>query len=423
MAFLAMLASCGGGSDNFVIDSTPTTRTAIRQIWSYQITAHGGTAPVDYTIFSAPVGTQITPTGLVAWTPEYADLGDHVIAVRATASNGVTQQNFTLTVHQGIDMGVALSPRGHTQSSTTQDYVDHLDPASPHGRLRAFHGSWRDSVAEAGQIPTLLQTGMSFTTTYGITPAYVIGWADGTGTPDLTSTSEPANNTWSNSETRSEFLAMVTAFAQAAQPPYLMLGNEVNFFLTTHSGTEWDDWVSEYQDCYTAIQTVSPGTIVGMVFQLELLKGLGANAGWSQAAQWTEFDALVGGGHLDAVAFTSYPYLEYATPSLLPTGYYDEIAAHWSGDVIFTEIAWPAVAHAPYPGSESDQAAFVDAFFAGTADLDMRYVAWLFLHDYHDQASTPAFQDIGLRDNTGSQIRAADALWQAAVALRQQPAQ
>jgi hypothetical protein len=120
------------------------------------------------------------------------------------------------------------------------------------------------------------------------------------------------------------------------------------------------------------------------------------------------------------MGFTSYPYLHYDLVTDLLADHYEEIALHWTGRIAFTEIAWPAAAHPPFPGSESQQADFVTSFFALSDDLEMLYVAWLFLHDFDGQALHPGFEDIGLRNNQGTVIRLADALWQSAVALRQQ---
>ncbi|MCA8954329.1 MAG: hypothetical protein KDE27_32775 [Planctomycetes bacterium] len=419
--FAAALAACshGGGGGSFSFTSTPATSTAIRSSWQYQATTGNAPGAVTYSLLQGPVGATMSSDGLLSWTPTYADLGTHTLIVRATAANTAIDQSLALRVHQGLQMGVGLSPRGHTGSSTTPDYEAHLDPDSPHGRARGFHTAWRDSVANGGQIPPLLTVGMSFASTYGIEPGYVIGWADGNGAPDLTSDSNPSDNSWNNAETRSEFLAMVTAFAAAATPEHLFLGNEVNAYYNTHSQPEWDAWISEYEACYDAIATVSPDTQVGMVFQLEMLKGLGGNTGWSWAAQWSLVDALVASGRVDVIGFTSYPYLHYDLRTDVPSGYYDEIAAHWTGPVAFTEIGWLATAHPPYPGDETDQALFVGDFFAATANLDLAYVAWLFLHDWDGQASTIAFADIGLRNNDGSVIRMADMAWRVEVALRQ----
>lgn len=414
-------AACGGGGGGggFRFTSTPGGAVAIRTSWSYQAATAGGRGTVTYTLAQAPSGASVSANGLVVWTPAYADLGNASFVLRASDDGGALDQPFTLRVHQGIEMGVALSPRGHTSSSTNQDWIDHLQGSSPHGRARGFHGSWRDAVSDDGQVPQLFTAGGSFVATYGCVGSYVVGWSDGAGAPDLTSESEPGNNTWSNSETRAEFLTMVTALAQSQRPPLLLLGNEVNAWFVTHSQVEWDLWIGEYEACYDAIKAASPGTQVGMVFQLELLKGLGGNTGWAFPPQWAIVDGLIAGGRLDVLGFTSYPYLHHDQLAQVPADHFEEIALHWGGPVAFTEIGWLAAPHAPYPGGEQEQADFVTQFFALTDDLPLTEVVWLFLHDWDGQAGQPAFADVGLRNNDGTVVRAADAVWRDAVALRQ----
>ena len=198
--------------------------------------------------------------------------------------------------------------------------------------------------------------------TYGFTPVIGFGWTDGAGNPDLDSTGDPTDS-WLNAETRDDFLTMVTHFVQAWPVPYLFLGNETNVYWLTHSQAEWDAWISEYEACYDAIKAVRPATVVYTCFQLERMKGLGQHAGWSDPPHFQLVDDLFASHKADAVGFTSYPYLEYDDPASIPSDYYDEIAAHWSDPVIFTEIGWLAAPSPPYPGSEADQAAFVPRFF------------------------------------------------------------
>lgn len=92
---------------------------------------------------------------------------------------------------------------------------------------------------------------------YGFTTVVGLGWASGSGDPDLTSESNRQDNSWSNQETRDEFLSMVTKFAREYQPPFLFLGNETNLYCRTHSTTEWALWLSEYSACYDSIKAVS----------------------------------------------------------------------------------------------------------------------------------------------------------------------
>jgi hypothetical protein len=317
-----------------------------------------------------------------------------------------------------FSMGVTVSPRGHTATSTNQDWIDHYSGHVPWGRIIAFHSNWRDDVESAGQIPTLAMVAETAANQYGFTPAIGLGWAGGSGDPDLTSESDPQDNSWNNQETRVEFLSMVTAFAREHQPPFLFLGNETNIYYRSHTAAEWELWLSEYSACYDSIKAVSANTVVFTTFQYELLKGVGRYNGWNNPVNWQPVDDLVEMDRVDALGFTSYPYFEYDTPVDIPEDYYDEIAEHWDGPVIFTEIGWLGGQSTPYPGGEEAQAQFISQFFKLSKNLELRYVTWLFLHDWDGQDNLPAFRFIGLRENDGTP-RPADVAWQNEVAARE----
>ncbi|MEZ5964664.1 MAG: Ig domain-containing protein [Planctomycetota bacterium] len=367
----------------------------------------------------SPAGMTVDPTlGQIAWTPTTAQIGEHAVTLVAVVGGRDVEQQWTIRVSQATWFGVALSPRGHSASTTTQDWVDHLTMPGVHGAVRSFHGAWRDSGMTNGEVPQLARTGAQWALDYGFVAAFGFGWSDGAGNPDLTSDSEPSNNSWSNVETRREFREMVTAFAGQWQPRFLFLGNETNVWFQSHTQNEWMDWVSEFGECYDAIKQASPATEVFTVFQLEMMKGVGRHNGWSNAPQWQLLADHAATGKIDTFGFTVYPYFEHDTPGQVPDSYLQEIRAHWTSPVAFTEVAWPAMARPPYSGDEADQAAFVRRFLSLAAELDVSYLSWLFVHDWDGQASTPAFTAVGLRANDGTP-RAADLAWQEEIAARE----
>lgn len=395
----------------------PITNAVAGQEYAYRITVANPGGAVVYVLLAGPAGMALAADGRLTWTPEYADLGEHAVRVEARSAGAALRQDWTLRVGQGVLLGTALSPRGHTLASTAQDFFDHYAGHDPWGRVIAFHVSWRESGA--GAIPATARSAMLAAQEHGFFPAIGFGWADGAGNPDLASASEPLNNSWSNLETRALFRSMVEQFARQFRPPSLFLGNETNVYYLSHSQAEWNNWLSQLAQCYAAIKRVSPTTAVFTTFQYERLKGLGVRSGWNDPPQLHLLDELALGVHADAVGLTSYPYFEYATAAAVPADYYAEIAARWSGLVVFSEIGWLAAPSGPYPGSAADQAEFVDVFFDRTQTLPLGYVSWLFLHDWDQQGTVPAFAGIGLRSNDGATVRPADARWRAAAALRQ----
>ena len=418
---LPLLASCaggsGGGDDRFGIRTKPVRQVEAGTAYAYALKAENAGGKLTWELLEGPVGMALSAAGELTWSPVYADLGEHQVRVGVSDGSDSAEQAFFLRVHQGLALGVTFSPRGHTTGWTAQDFVDHYENRV-HGKLVAFHGHWRDDVTDDGEIPSLITTAFTAAARYGFTPALGVGWADGEGEPDLTSESDPGNNSWTNPETASEFLSMVQDLAATHQPPYLFLGNETNSYYATHTAQEWADWVAVRNQAYNVVKGASPDTMVSTVFQLERMKGLPP---FNDPVHWDLVDALETSGKADALAFTSYPYLAYSTPGAVPLDYYDEIADHWTGPVVFTEIGWLSAPSGPYPGGEAEQEAFVGSFFDLTDDLDLEYVTWLFLHDWDGQAGVPAFAGIGFRDNLAAVLRPADAAWQAAVVLRERP--
>lgn len=321
------------------------------------------------------------------------------------------------------NMGTTLSPRGNLANATTEDYVDFYRSNS-HGRIKSIHLAWRDDLASSGDIPAVARAFMTQQANFRFIATVGFGWSDGNGNPQdgaandfLSSTSEPANNTWSNTETRANFKKMVTDFAETYKPAYLFLGNETNAYYVTHTQTEWDNWISEFEECYDSIKTVSPKTIVYTTFQLEKLKGLGIKTGTTYPEQSAILQDHLASGKIDAFGFTSYPYLQYDAPADIPDTYYSSLLAD-VGDkkVIYSELGWIATTVAAYQGSEALQADFIDRFFllneATIASGQFEAAIWLFLYDYTDYTGIEAFTDVGLRNNSGNIIRAADARWQ-----------
>lgn len=409
------LFACGGGDDGFAVISVAPTNVPFGVPWSYAIATKDAAGPLSFQLLAGPDGMEASDEGVVTWLPEASDLGYHVVALQVSDGATVLSHGFAVRVHQGTHMGVTLSWRRHTGSFEEQDLVDFFLGSRPYGRLIAAHVPWRDDVALAGQIPYLANAHAQAAAYAGVYPVFGFGWTDGEGVPDLTSESDPFDNTWNNQETRQEFLNMVALFVATYRPPYLFLGNETNLYFH-QPGADWGAWLDTFDQAYQTVKSISPNTFVFTTFQLEAMKGGGAANGWSFTPH---FGLLDDHARIDGIGFTSFPHFDFANPAALPADYYTEISSYWSGPVVFTEIAWPASPNAPYPGGTSDQADFVPRFFDLCVGLDLEYVVWLFLHDWDGQDSTPAFTDVGLRNNDGTVVRPADQAWRDATRLRQ----
>ncbi len=422
---IAVALSASGCQDPELVGArfvgAPTTSAPADEDYEYQSLISAVQPPAAYTLVTAPAGMTVDADGMVTWTPGFADLGLHPVRLEGTDGENLAVLEWEVNCHQDVNCGLTYSPEGHVSSITPETDEAFFVESFDYGRVVGFRTNWRDSLLEAGEIPDGGLFAQERRTQYGIFPLITFSWADEAGVPDLLSEADMVDNSWSNQETRDEFRMMVAAYAGQYAPPYICLGHEVNTWFLANTA-DYADWLTQLEESYDAIKAASPNTKVFVSFQLERLKGLGSGTiGWMDAPQWNLIDDLEAGDFADAVAFTTYPYLEFATPAAVPADYYDEIATHWSGEVIFTEAGWPAVANAPYPGDPTQQSDFVGVLFERLEGVDSEVLLWLYLHDLDNQAAFPQFQEMGFRSNDGMTVRPADAVWQTAVDLRERP--
>ena len=419
---LCLAASCGRKSSTpglFAIISDPPNTISHQDQLFFQFDAVGEGSDAVYELIEGPPGLTIDEVGLLHWRPAYSDLGVHPIRFEARSGNRTIQFSFDLRVSQGFNMGVTDSPRDHSTGATEADRTELFIDHDTHGRMIAFDGDWRDDITADGETPQFVQDALLAAQVYDFHPSIGLSWSDATGAPDLTSESDPTNNSWSNAETRSEFLEVVERIATDVQPLYFYLGHETNLYYLTHTQAEWNEWLVTLEAAYAIVHAVSPDTILYTVFQLERMKGLGGRAGHADAAHFNLVDELEAGGYVDAIGFTSYPFLEYATPDQLPLAYYDEISLHTGKQVIFSEIAWPAETAGVFTGSDTDQMMFLQTFFDRVQDVPVEYAVWLYLHDGSKVVSGTALSKLGMRSSDGVEIRPVDTMWRDAVVLRQ----
>jgi hypothetical protein len=307
----------------------------------------------------------------------------------------------TLPPTRSTKMGIAgLIPRSFPNSSDA-DWLDLYDTLPETGTMLGVYTNWTDSPETAGEIPGVVDVAFGLAPRYGFTPLVGLGFDRHTSDGTVESTIS-----WDAPDDTEKLKQAVVSIARQYQPEYLVLGGEVNRYYE-HDPAGFDLFVAVYAELYDAVKAVSPQTLVFPVFQLEMTKGGGYLLGGSQSrsSQWHLIDRF--GERLDIAAFTTYPFLDYASPADIPEDYYAEIAAHTSRPVAFTEIGWPSAPIATFPdseygGSPDEQAAFVRRFFQLNADTDLVLALWAFPHDLGSGSHNAAMDSISLRHNDGT---------------------
>lgn len=198
--------------------------------------------------------------------------------------------------------------------------------------------------------------------------------------------------------TITNYTSMAASFANLYHPEYMAFGIEVNT-LYEKSPSDYQTFVSLFNQVYDAVKSASPGTVVFTIFQLERMQGLqgGLYGGNNSAtAEWS----LIGRFKMDAVGFTTYPDLVFKDPSLIPSNFYTQIQNHTQLPVIFTEVGWhSAAAPSGWESSPQEQSQFVSTFFSLTATLHPEASVWSFLYD---QNTVVPFNSMGLIYSNGT---------------------
>ena len=199
---------------------------------------------------------------------------------------------------------------------------------------------------------------------------------------------------------RQSFLGYTSYVVANYKPDYLAIGVEVNM-LAQRSPAQFEAFLSLYKQAYANAKAANPKMRVFPTFQYEDLLG---TYGTAHPPRWDLIEVFR--GSMDALAFSSYPYLAgLRTAADLAPGYYQEMKSHWAGEILIAESGHPSapVDGQPVFGTEEDQAAFLDRLLSDAEGNGFSMVVWLAARDPAFASSGPAvtFRDIGLRHSDG----------------------
>lgn len=280
--------------------------------------------------------------------------------------------------------GVALSPRSYEED----DFLAFLERAPEAGGLLAHYADW----GELGDEDSALSVTVELARQRGMEPVVAVSPYDA---------SQRRLFRPLDAETTARYVEDAAAFAGRHRPPFFGIGVEINL-LADSSPADFDRFVELFGEAAAAVHEASPDTRVFVVFQLEWMQGLrGGLFGGTDDPSKAQWDLLDRFPAADLVAFTTYPGLVHRTPADLPDGYYAEIREHTDVPVGFTEVGWAAEPPAEgWPGSEDDQAAFVERFLDLTAGLEPQLAIWTFL--YPQPAAEAPFATMSLLRDDGT---------------------
>jgi hypothetical protein len=200
---------------------------------------------------------------------------------------------------------------------------------------------------------------------YGLQPVLTLNFhtikeISGEGLKVVIDAPEGVTADLSDQEFRELWINEARNIAQEFQPEYFSLGNEINDYFYLYPD-DLPDYLSLFDEAYSAIKQVSPNTKIMVVFSYTHL---------IDNQQWQLFDEL---NQVDVFGLTTYPWKHFDTPEAIDEDYYLKLNQYISVPIAFTEIGWA--------GEETEQAEFLVRFLSLTDGIDLEMINWLFLHE------------------------------------------
>lgn len=205
---------------------------------------------------------------------------------------------------------------------------------------------------------------------------------------------------FSDERLRNAFLGYTAYVVANYEPDYLALGVEINM-LYSRNRPQFDAFVELYRETYDAVKAARPETRVFPTFQFEDLIG---QAGEIHAPQWEVLAPFA--GKMDALALSTYPFRSFTTVADIPPDYYEQVKAHWDGEVLVAETGHTSAPVDGFAaiGSEEDQRAFVQRLAAEADAGRFSLVVWYASRDPGFASEGPASKVrwVGLRATDGT---------------------
>lgn len=108
-----------------VISSTPVLAATEGAAYAYQVLVQDGEAdPLSFALTSAPQGMVMSAGGLISWTPDATQVGEHAVAVQVSDGRAQASQSFTLVVNAKPNTAPQISsvPVMAVQANTAYQY-------------------------------------------------------------------------------------------------------------------------------------------------------------------------------------------------------------------------------------------------------------------------------------------------------------
>ncbi len=303
--------------------------------------------------------------------------------------------SFNLPISErSFYIGMVPTPK-NIPGSSFDDIIDAVEESSKIGEVTMV---WTEPSG-IGQHARLAENRViTGARVFGLKPVISLGFATikevpGEGLKYVIDAPEEVTPSLSKGEFRKLWKEEAVKIARDFKPEYLSLGNEINDYFYLNPG-QLDDYLSLFDETYSAVKEVSPNTKVFVVFSYTHL---------IDNSQWDFFEKF--DSRADLIGLTTYPRKHFSKPSGIPKDYYSRVSTYTGKPIAFTEIGWPS--DAASESSETEQAEFLLRFLALTKGMKLEMANWLFLHETDlsgiaGSVTSPATATISLRNKDGS---------------------
>jgi len=277
---------------------------------------------------------------------------------------------------QSIEIGVALTP-AHFPKHSPEDIREMFTLGKEVGKYSIFIYQWSQSdLVDVARSVVKMSRDAGLVPIVGISPTVLAGMRGDYDAPaSVRAKMGRKKLSFADRNVHLPYIATVLELAKL-KVPYLCLATEIN--MLAHANVkEYIYFAAVCKRLYPEIKKISPDTKVFVSFQWDIYSALDVKEPQKLKDHTNLIEIFR--PELDLVAFTTYPSVQFRTPSDIPADYYANISRHIkpSDEVIFMEVGWPSVGK----GSEATQLEFIGDLPRLLRPVHPRIVAWALLHD------------------------------------------
>jgi len=200
-----------------------------------------------------------------------------------------------------------------------------------------------------------------------------------------------------NPDVRSAYLNFTLRILREFKPQYLGLASEINTYMESHP-EDAVNFISLYQETYTAIKAESPETRVFVTFQWEQLNNLVGfeNARVHNQIQWDQIEVFE--PQLDLWVISSYPFIAFRTGAEIPADYYTPLLSRTDKPLAVAEGGFISKQTGQLPGNPQDQVDYLNAIHSQLGER-LDFWIYLLLSDLNEGSYARFFRQQGMKEN------------------------